>query len=694
MIDSVAYFGGQILGQLGPLLLIIGLGIVAFLLLEVLCMAAAMDWPAAQHRQNRTRGILAALLCVVAIDGGLVPRPLAAQAARVKVDAAPLQPKFTRIFGSDSMAVSFPALSPDGRWIVFHGGPRSFKGLNLWVVPAIGGVPIQLTFGSHNDALPKWFPSGDRIAFVSDRPAPAGEVLAYVMTIPFDPQTGRSTGPVQQVSLEPAYEVAVSPDGRSILFETLALPGTRRLMVVPSTGGTARTVVQTAGFNNRPEWSPDGRDIYFLDRAFGAGRSVLRVSAEGGQPQSLWTTTKRLERLHSATRQVISLTSASPAGAASAQILTFEGRQVTSIPLHRNMYPFSFSADGQSVLAAVAEGASPIRIVPVGGGPSRSLTEAREYDELNSWSSDATRLSVVTRTNGHVALLDFSVDGGLGVEVAAPPEGSRRMLSPDRTHLFYVVSDSAAERKSLWVRRLSDGRSREIARDLVLPPLTVINGPGGSGFSGQEMLYFGRRGDRFELRVCAAEGAPQVLRSYPALGFSAGRSDVGVHGKRVAWTEVKGDSSALFVAEDQNGTARRVAVVSGRLAAPVWSPDGRWIAANYFAPGKNFVYSVFVVGVTPGGQPSAPPRLVNAGVPSGYTIKWMPDSRAVTVIGETGDGADVWLISLREGDPPVNLTRDDPSYIYDYSLSPDGKYIAYPAEVSRGSSIWRIDLRR
>ena len=54
--------------------------------------------------------------------------------------------------------------------------------------------------------------------------------------------------------------------------------------------------------------------------------------------------------------------------------------------------------------------------------------------------------------------------------------------------------------------------------------------------------------------------------------------------------------------------------------------------------------------------------------------------------------AAIWLVSLREGDPPVNLTRDESSKMWNYSLSPDGKYIAYPAEIPRGSSIWRVDL--
>lgn len=105
---------------------------------------------------------------------------------------------------------------------------------------------------------------------------------------------------------------------------------------------------------------------------------------------------------------------------------------------------------------------------------------------------------------------------------------------------------------------------------------------------------------------------------------------------------------------------------------------------------------MWVVGVTPAGQPSAPPRLVESGLRYGGDLAWLPDSRAVTVLGNSdqGDDADVWLISLREGDQPVNLTRGDPSTMWDYSLSPDGRYIAYSPVILRGSSIWRIDLRR
>ena len=412
----------------------------------------------------------------------------------------------------------------------------------------------------------------------------------------------------------------------------------------------------------------------------------------------MWSTPRRIGALNTTVRQVLSSPATSSAlSSPIVELSTFEGRHVASLPLHQGMALASFAADGHAILASVSDDAAPIRVVPVAGGASRTLTQARANDELDAWTTDASRLAVRTRMNGHATLLDLPIDGAQAAEIATPPEASRTMLSADRKHLFYVVTDTATSRKSLWVRRLSDGRTREIARDLVSPD-QFTGGPGGRGqwpFNGDEILYFERRGDRGELRRCAPEGQPHVLRSFP---LSLAGNVVGVHGERVAWAEVLGDSTALLVAEGPSGTPRRVAIVSGAgrtLGEPVWSPDGRWIAASYNPAGSASRFAVLVVGVSSAGQPSAPPRFVPGGPPMGLSIKWLPDSRAVTVFGlEQGAIPGIWLVSLRDGDPPVKLTKDDSSKMWSYSLSPDGKYIAYPAEIQRGSSLWRIDLGR
>jgi dipeptidyl aminopeptidase/acylaminoacyl peptidase len=357
------------------------------------------------------------------------------------------------------------------------------------------------------------------------------------------------------------------------------------------------------------------------------------------------------------------------------------------------MIVWSFAADGRSALATVSDFVAPIRVVPIAGGPARTLTQAREYDAVGGWSLDGTRLSVLTRANGGRTLLDVPIDGSQAAEIATLPEFAGAVLSTDRHHLFYFVRDTASGRVNLMVRQLRDGRTREIARDVVYPsPFT--SSPGARPLHGQDVLYYQRRGDHLELRGCAPEGAPRLLRSFPAR-FVGDRNGFGVHGGLVAWVEEAGDSSALIVADGPNGARQRVATVHGQLTEPAWSPDGRWIAAGYHPPGASTPYSVFVVGVTPAGRPGVPARLIPAGTRPLSGIKWLPDGRAVTAVGlGYSTRNDILLISLREGDQPINLTRDESSTMWDYALSPDGRYIAYPAEIPRGSSIWRIDLPR
>lgn len=677
--------------------LLTAIGVILVLLFEALCIVVlAIRFAERTRRHSMPK---AAVLALLASISGASALPLAAQGAGQAVRT--IEPQFTRLFGSDSLQVDLPVLSPDGRWLVF--GSYHAESNNLWLAAASGGEPVRLTTGPYADHGAVFFPSGDRIAFPSDRPAAPGNPQRYVVVMPFDSRTGRAAGTPRQVSLEPSGIPAVSPDGEWIAYGARQDTAVK-VMVIPSSGGTARELARFPGPWGPANlaWSADGANVYFTLRHAGSDlRSFMQVPAAGGRTEELGTATWAARAMNGSRRLVL-LRGASemPNQEQVYEIATFEGRSVARFTAPRNMEAWNFTPDGRGLLAVRNDIVAPIRVVPVAGGPARQLTEAREYDWPIGWSPDGSQLYVVTRANARVAILQVPVNGGPATQWLLPAEATASQgggITPDGRYVAYQLAESGAgsERRTLVVRRLADGQTRVVTRAAAnLPqPQSWITGPGGGQFHFAEFFYLERHGTRLELWATPPEGPSRLLRAFPA--SYAGRSSFGVHGSRIAYTEQRGDSTLLFVAEGPDGRPRHLVTVAGSTLMLAWSHDGRWLAVDYYPSGQFASrYSVLLLAVGPDGALTAAPRVLEAGPQWGWQVEWLPDDRALTVFGMTGQAnqTHVFLVSLREGERPVELTRDDPSTRWGYSLSPDGRYVAYPAEIPRGSSIWRIDL--
>lgn len=233
-------------------------------------------------KRNAAAALLLGLVCLVT--------PVSAQQMQRMLDKETFM---------EMESVSNPAISPDGKLIVFTrtwvDKMKDQSRGNLWIVDSEGARVRELTHGNWTDSAPVWSPDGKRIAFLSDRD---GTNQIHVMWA--------DTGDMAQLThLErPANNLRWSPDGKQIAFTTFVPdndpvlpvrlpekprgaewakpavivdhlswardgvgptpPGYTHVFVIDSVvGGTPRQVTSGPYNDNDPQWSFNGRVIYF-----------------------------------------------------------------------------------------------------------------------------------------------------------------------------------------------------------------------------------------------------------------------------------------------------------------------------------------------------------------------------------------------------------------------------------------------
>lgn len=199
-------------------------------------------------------------LWTVAAEGG-EPVPVQIEGGSAK------QPSVARLQSGSKGRLAYVSYSSDS---------------NIYGVPGPGAqdaepsaqeiVPKLIVGSSRYDTAPRFSPSGERIAFVSDR---SGHSELWVANCD-------GSNPMQITSLSgpsvggPRW----SPDGERIVFD--ASEEHRDVFVVGAGGGPVRRLTTEASNEGGASWSRDGRWIYFVSDA--SGRSeIRRMPAEGGQ---------------------------------------------------------------------------------------------------------------------------------------------------------------------------------------------------------------------------------------------------------------------------------------------------------------------------------------------------------------------------------------------------------------------------
>ncbi len=170
--------------------------------------------------------------------------------------------------------------SPDGTWIVIaaHNAGETYD--DLYLVPAAGGTPVQLTFDPANDSGPDFAPNGNQIVFHSDRSGNADVYLLNVSDLDHVQTLPLTTDPATD------YSAVFSHDGSRIAFISYQDNCDGPCVFIMNADGSNphNLTGDDVDFLTPLRWSPDDRWLatHTLGGAFSTSQ-VIKINTTTGE---------------------------------------------------------------------------------------------------------------------------------------------------------------------------------------------------------------------------------------------------------------------------------------------------------------------------------------------------------------------------------------------------------------------------
>ncbi len=562
------------------------------------------------------------------------------------------------------------------------------RGASLWQAVAVAAAA---------------FAAGAALILLLQRGEP--DVGPFVLDVPL---------PSGQTMVGGAGDIALSPDGRTIVLSLRDSAGVARLWQRPLDGKPATPIEGTEGAV-MPFWSPDGKSIGFFGgenlrrvrlaggtsqvlcrAAGGRGASwgangdilftpgaegpVFRVSDQGGTPVAVTTVdTARGEIGHRYARLLPDgrrfLYATLPAKEGEHEIFLGElGSTKSKFVMRADGVP-TYTRDGwlihrrNRLLAAqrfdpgsAKLTGAPIPLFEVGtlvgiqATPTAWCTEGGLLLTLNATS---TRSELTVRSRGGERLQAPMLVNSM-IDPALSPDGRRLVFSQG------TPTSTSSSGWNLWTFDLARGLASQLTFD-------------GSGcFSpnwspdGREVVYHSNVAGSYALYVKAVDSgaAPRLL--FKPDGLTINANDWTRDGQYVLYsvTDSKTAEDVHLLSMDGSGRTRPLLTTAANEDGAKVSPDGRWMVYQSDESGRTEVYVASFPGLGSKRQVS---------LAGGADARWRSDGRQIQFVAAGGAtmGTEVRLGDDIETAEPVSLVPPSGGFRWWAGTTDDGRFIFF-----------------
>jgi len=326
-------------------------------------------------------------------------------------------------------AIGGTTWSPDGKTVAFISNISGRN--NLWLVPAVGGWPTQLTVSDQRQSAPAWSPDGKWIAYQSDYDG--DEQWDIFIVSPKTGQVVNLTNTRQISERQPTW----SPDGRYLAYTVK--PKTSSVYEIDVFDTLMREVKHlTTGtpadkMNVSPIWSHDGKWIaYTQEQAKGTDSNIFVV--EFATAKNTLLTPHQGEQLYIAN---------------------------------------DFSPDGSKLLVTsnAANGFENAALLDIKTQKLSWLTKDKWEVASGNFSPDGKRVLWTANVDGNSDIYEHELLTGKTSALPFPKGintlgGSHSAFSSDGSRLLYF-HNGAASPTDAWVYALAGGKSQRVTNSLV-----------------------------------------------------------------------------------------------------------------------------------------------------------------------------------------------------------------------------------